>query len=187
MDLAFSIAIEFSKGYRRKYGRGLYSIKTVRNSRWWTHFEKASAFILKEDIAPFIRYFFEQDLFDETILPHMLVSKRGRTIYKDFSLLKGSSITVDVKNKVNFTLKEIADWSVKKDVKDNKIGNFVKDRSNTMKIERGILYEPIFLFSKEYTKDKEIEDYEIKKMLFRKNHEKVYEVLKKISGDDFRE
>ena len=187
MDLAFDIAMEFSREYRKKYGRILYSIKTVRNSRWWTHFEKASTFISREDVKPFMAYFFKEELFDETILPHMLANKRGRAIYKDFSLLKETDVFTGNKNKVNYTLKEISNWSVKEGINNNKIEKFVKDRTNVLKIERGILYEPLFLFSKEYLKDRNVEDCDIKKMLFKKSHSKVYEVIKKISGDDFIE
>lgn len=187
MDTAFKIAIEFSKQYSRKYGKRLYQIRTVRDSKWWTHFERASTIISYDEVKYFMEYFFNQENFDERILPHTLYSKRGKIIYKDFSMLKGTGVMVDAKNKVNNTLREITNWCVEKGVKDNKIKNFIKDRTNVMKIERGVLFEPMFLFSKEYTENNPVEDCELKRMLFRKNHEKVYEVIKKISGDDFIE
>lgn len=184
MDLAFEIAINFLREYRSKYHRILFQIQGVRESRWWSHFVKASSFIDKENVSEFIRYFFKQDFSGEKILPHMLVSKRGREIYNDFISSKKVEIPVDIKRKVSFTIKEVVNWCVSNNIKENKIENFVKNRTNVMKIERGTLYEPVFLFSKEYVKDRHIEDIELKRLLFKKNHRKVYEVIEKISGSD---
>ena len=85
------------------------------------------------------------------------------------------------------SLEEINKWCSKNNIENNKIISFIKNRSNEMKIERGILYEPLFMFSKEYMSGRNIEDIEIKKMLFKKNYEKIYTYLKNTLGDDFLE
>lgn len=188
MDIAFAIAMEFSRGYRKKYGRFLFNLKKVRESKWWVHFERASSFIERGNIKRFIPYFFNQDtLFEERLLPHVLVSKRGRELYKDFLALDRAGSSISSSDKIKSTLVEISKWCKENKIENNKIKSFVENRSNEMKIERGILYEPIFFFSKEYMNGRQIENIDIKRMLFKKNHEKIYTSLKNILGDDFLE
>lgn len=185
MDLAFSISLEFSKNFRKKYGKSPYNIRKVKESKWWTQFVKASTFISEEDAAGFMVYFFKQDFGDTIIFPYLLNGKRGKEIYRDFVDLKKTQIEIEARDKISYTIREINSWCKKENIKENKIENFVKDRNNMMKIERNMFYQPIFYFSKEYMRDRYVEDLEIRKAIFMKRHRNVYEVLKKISGDDF--
>lgn len=185
MDLAFSISLEFSKNFRKKYGKSPYNITKVKESKWWAQFIKASTFIMEEDVVGFMIYFFKQDFGDSIIFPYLLNNKRGKEIYKDFVDLKKTQSEVEVKDKISYTIREISSWCKKQDIKENKIENFVKDRNNLMRIERNMFYKPMFYFSKEYMKDRYVEDLDIRKAIFMRRHRNVYDVLKKISGEDF--
>lgn len=187
MNLAFSIAIEFSKNYRKKYGKIPYNIRTVKTSKWWKDFENSTSYIEEGNVEKFIKYLFEQDFQDRKVLPYVLSSKKVKDIYKDFKDGRETIRRVSPADRINYTLKELSNWCYENKVNSEKLKRFVNIRSNAMKIERGTLYEPIFLFSKAYMKGRAVENYDIRKALFKKNHYHVYEVLKKISGDDFLE
>lgn len=185
MDLAFYIALEFSQQYRKKYGKSPYNIRKVKESKWWTQFVKASTFIDYEDVKNFIPYFFNQDFGDSIIFPYLLNSIKGKETYKDFIDLKKTKSEIEARNKISYTIKEINSWCKKENVKENKIESFVRDRNNMMKIERNMFYQPMFFFSKEYMKDRMIDNLDLRKAIFIKRHKNVYEILKKISGEDF--
>lgn len=188
IDLSMKIAIEFLKNYRLKYKRYLYSVRSVKDSKWWVHFEKASTFISYDDVVPFLEYIFTTSYQDEKILPHFLNKKYTKDLYETFIYLKNvkkeKTNTID---RIENTLRYILIWCKKNNIKEDKIVRFLEDRSNIMKIERNTLYEPVFYFSKKYMEDKFIEDLNLKKAVFKSSFPKVYDVLKKISLEDFLE
>lgn len=186
IDLSMKIAIEFLMQYRSLYKRNLYSINTVKESKWWIHFENASTFISYDDVSSFMEYFFKRTSQEDKILPFLLNRKHTKELYETFLQLKDvkedKTKTID---RIEGTLKQVLLWCKKNDVKENKITKFLENRANIMKIERGTLYEPVFYFSKKYMEEKYVEDLSLRKSVFRISFPNVYDALKKILAEDF--
>jgi hypothetical protein len=186
-DKALVIAHEFSKQFIKKYGRGLFQIKTVTSSKWWSNFLDASNYIQEENIQEFIEYFFQREFLQKKIFPYMLVGKEGKEAYKDFCDYKETRKKTNEKEKIKYTIRYILDWSKRNNIQENRIRSFVSDSKNRFLIERNMFFTPIFYFSKTFLENAIVENIDIHRAAFRHYNNDVYLFLVKELKDDFIE
>lgn len=185
MDIAFNIGMEFALQFKKRYGRNLCSIKNLRTSRWWSHFEKSATFISGDDVKGFISFFFEQDYEDKILYPFELVSKKTRELYKNYRAVKANPITNSVSPNVILTIRNILTWCKNKGIEENRMEHFLANRSNIMKIENGTLYEPVFFFSKTYLDGRFIKDLGLKRGILLNRYPAECLAIQKVFKDDY--
>lgn len=139
MNTALKLAILFRKEYI-KYDYKIYSLSTVKNSRWWNIFEKINDKYpdINQDI--FIKCNFEKN---GKILPPYLLSKEAYNTYNDYksSYEEKKDFTVDTLKSILFTLRQINNQNIKTFLIDNKD-----------KIIKGYYNIYLFLFCKSFYK-----------------------------------
>ena len=193
--IKFNLAKEFSKNFKNRYGAYCYSLATIKTSKWWIHFERASEYVkFADDIPGYVRFLFMKYSNGEKMLyPYVLSFYKAKKAYEDYVELQNiyTEIFLNDKTKIVSTLKEINEWCRKNNVENNKLETFIKN--NFLKIERDRYYTPLFYFSKYYMDNHELKEDETidiintKRLSFKINNPQFFEQVKRLLEDDFIE
>ena len=180
------LVILFQQKFRNRYKRYPYSLKTVRESKWYPHFEKFALTTRLEDgdIDAFLDRLFSDD---SVIWPFVLSQDRARQLEKNILDEKAHyKQGLSEKDYIKETLKGCKAWCKSKGITENQLGEFMKDPAVQSLADRGRYYMPMFLFSRVFLSKHELtEDDILKKNSLRAFNSSVYEALKVALKDDF--
>lgn len=192
---AYSLAKNYTKLFVSKYGRRLYSLSKVKNTKWWSSFYKTASLFSEEpewDTYKYVVYTFENN---EKPYPFVLVNKLNWSSYKDhiISREKGDS---SIARSLLVTYNEIRDWSRKNKYDKIEVGKFFEVPKHILYLKRK-RFSPYFLaisrtFNSLYYSMPKEEREEIitEQELFIKratvrNNKKITEKLKEVLGEEY--
>lgn len=188
--LAYDLAEEFRNNYK-KYSFRIFSMKNVKNSKWWIYFYKtAQKYINEENFNP--KYFVKLQ-FDNhgKILPFFLPGKNAEKTYRDNFYQEDSQekqILKDIENSKNAIIlwarKHKKDFNEYFNVNDVLLKQRVDYLSTTY-----LSFSKSFLNRYAKIPDKKKNEYVVKKDLnLKRSLAKQYRLfndIKEIMGDDF--
>lgn len=181
------LIILFQSKFKNRYKRYPYSLSTVRDSKWYKHFENFALTTKLEygDEEKFLdRLFFNSE---DVVWPFVLSQDRAKQIEKnilDEKTYFNSSLSE--KDYIKETLKKCKTWCKSKGIKENQLYSFITDDANQLLAKRGRYYLPLFCFSKKFLENYVLSDEDrLKKNSIRAFYTELYEALKVSLKDDF--
>jgi hypothetical protein len=196
-DKTFELAEAFLKEYKKYAPYPLYSLRKVRNTKWWKIFEKIVAKLGSDEYwnpREYVKFVFEQR---GKVYPFVLASWDVWNEYKNYYIGRKES-SKDIAQTIAATLREIRQWCRRNGYKSLNIEAFFNDQKNIQFVKRG-KYSKYFLaisksFREYYQYLTKEEKYEIIKPeeLSAKwravvDDERLNEKMKEVLGEEYYE
>ena len=166
-------------------------MKTIQDSKWWSHFRK---FCAKSKLADGAEENFIIELFNswddksDKIFPYVLSTGFAGDVEE--ALLDSGNYakkTLTEEEYIKITLRKAVMWARDNHITNNKIGAFLVSPLCITKALRGEYYKPLFMFSVPFIEryGELTEDDVLKKNSIRAFHPEVYDMLKQALGAQF--
>ena len=190
------LAESYLRIFLSRFRYRLFSLKNVKETKWWSSFFKTASFFSQEkewDPYKYVSFVFD---INEKPLPFVLVNKGMWQSYKEHCQTRTNDKDNIVAKSLLTTFNEIKDWSLKNKYDTISVEKFFKDPKNFLFLKRG-KFSPYFLatsrsFIKMYnTLGKEereqiiTEDDLMIKRLTVTNNKKISNKLKEVLGEEF--
>ena len=184
------LAQEFQRRFKTKYNYYPYSMKTVKDGKWWEHF---TSFCYKSELEDGREHEFVDKLFsswesEEKLFPFVLSQKLAQDV--ELSLTnKVETQEISETDYINLTLKKVSIWAKQNRVYNNKLGAFLSDSTCIARALRGEFYKPLFMFCSDFLNryGEPTEEDILKKNSIRAFHPELYETLKVALNVKFRD
>ena len=178
------LAQEFQRRFKSQYNYFPYTIKKVRDGKWWVHFKN---FAYGSKLPNGFEKVFIDKLFDsladkdDKIYPFVLSQKIAKDVEKSFGdvqIEETESLTEN--DYIISTLKKASLWAKQNGICDNKLGSFLSNPTCMLKASRGEFYKPLFLFCSDFVNKYggPSKEEQLKKNSIRAFHVDVYDALR---------
>jgi hypothetical protein len=190
--LAFELAKIYLRFYKQAKGRNLYSLKKVKDSKWWMYFYKTvTLFSSKEEWDAF--KFVEAQFSDGVVFPPQLATDKAWENFLEYQKRLKEDIDAYVANSCATVFKYIRQWSNLKGDSRPIFRDFLQ--SNRENILRGAftlhffsILRPFYDFyaglDESQKKRISVEDLEKKRVVIH-SIPRLKKKLKEVLGDDF--
>lgn len=181
------LAQEFQRRYKNQYNQYPFSMKTVKEGKWWPHFQSFcdNSTLENGKEAEFIQRLFDSWEENNKLYPYVLSQEQAKMIERRMKE-NVETESLSENDYINLTLRKANTWAIKNRIYNNKLGNFLNNPTCQLLALRGEYYKPLFFFCRSFlNKYKLSEDDVLKKNSIRAFHKDLYEALKRALTENF--